>query len=214
MPTIEDFCRKFKNHVPGPQDNANTYAVLVPLVERGGELYLVFEVRARTMRRQPNEVCFPGGRMESGETECECAVRETMEELGLPRSAIHVIGRMDYIAHYSSIIIYPVLARLEPWAIDEMKPNRAEVEDTFLVPYSFFRENMPALYSYDLVPVIEDEFPYEQVGLQVPYPFSSGKVIMPIYDAYEGRIVWGLTGRIVRWMVQNMERDGREEERV
>ena len=53
---------------PGLMDSRRTYAVLVPLVERDGALHLLYEVRARMLRRQPGEVCFPGGRMEAGET--------------------------------------------------------------------------------------------------------------------------------------------------
>ena len=51
----------FKTRTPGLMDARRAYAVLVPLVERDGELHLLYEVRASTLRRQPGEVCFPGG---------------------------------------------------------------------------------------------------------------------------------------------------------
>ena len=47
------------------------------LVEIEKEWHVVFEVRAHTMRQQPGEISFPGGRLEKGETPAEAAVRET-----------------------------------------------------------------------------------------------------------------------------------------
>ncbi|GAE44688.1 hypothetical nudix hydrolase YeaB [Mesobacillus boroniphilus JCM 21738] len=38
------------------------FAVLLPLVEVNGDVHILFEVRSLKMRRQPGEVCFPGGR--------------------------------------------------------------------------------------------------------------------------------------------------------
>lgn len=55
MLTIQDFERYFRDYVPGPQDTTNSYAVLVPLVERDGVFHLLFEVRAGTLARQPNK---------------------------------------------------------------------------------------------------------------------------------------------------------------
>ena len=42
-----------KSRTPGLMDAHRRYAVLVPLVERDGELSVLYEVRARTLRRQP-----------------------------------------------------------------------------------------------------------------------------------------------------------------
>ncbi|MCY1690780.1 hypothetical protein OVA29_08950 [Exiguobacterium sp. SL14] len=42
--------------------------VLVPLVEQDGEVYLLFQVRAKTLRSQPGEIAFPGGRIDLGES--------------------------------------------------------------------------------------------------------------------------------------------------
>ncbi len=210
MLTIQDFDRRFRNYVPSAQDTVNIYAVLVPLVEREGEFHLLFEVRADTLRRQPNEVCFPGGRIEGNETAQACAMRETTEELGIPASAIRVIGGLDYIAHHSNIIIYPVLAQIDPAAIDNMAVSSDEVKDTFLVPLSFFREHPPALYVYDLIPTAEEDFPYEQIGFREPYSIQAGKMVVPVYDKYGGYVVWGLTGRIVRWLMKAMSETGKE----
>ncbi|NEU34154.1 CoA pyrophosphatase, partial [bacterium LRH843] len=58
------------------------FAVLVPLVQKQDELHVLFEVRAHHLRRQPGEICFPGGKIEPNDsTPQDAAVRETTEEL-------------------------------------------------------------------------------------------------------------------------------------
>ena len=52
MEKLEDMLRVRQ---PGLMDAQRSYAVLVPLVEREGELCLLYEVRASTLRRQPGE---------------------------------------------------------------------------------------------------------------------------------------------------------------
>ena len=39
-----------RGRAPGLMDSRQSYAVLVPLVEREGELCLLYEVRAKTLR--------------------------------------------------------------------------------------------------------------------------------------------------------------------
>ena len=74
--------RRYDGHTPGLMGARHSYAVLCPLVEKPDGLYLLFEVRAAGLR-QGGEVCFPGGRVDAGESAVDCALRETEEELGL-----------------------------------------------------------------------------------------------------------------------------------
>ncbi|MCR5373145.1 MAG: CoA pyrophosphatase [Solobacterium sp.] len=55
--------------------------ILIPLLYEEDEWKLLYEVRASGLRTQPGEVCFPGGRIEPGESTREAVVRECMEEL-------------------------------------------------------------------------------------------------------------------------------------
>ena len=64
---LEKLKRSLLGRTPGLMDATGQYSVLVPLVEREGGLSLLYEVRAGSLRRQPGEVCFPGGRLEPGE---------------------------------------------------------------------------------------------------------------------------------------------------
>ena len=59
-------------------------AILLPLVTVDGRDALLFEVRSKRLEMQPGEICFPGGRIESGETPERAALRELWEELRIP----------------------------------------------------------------------------------------------------------------------------------
>lgn len=191
-----------RTRTPGLMDSKRAYAVLVPLVERDGELHLLYEVRASTLRRQPGEVCFPGGRMEAGETAEECALRETWEELGIPRSQIRLLGRLDFIAHRASFLMQPVLGVVDSRAFSpRLHPNPAEVEEFFLVPLSHLLETDPIEYDYDLIPTPAEEFPYDLIGIPRDYKWQLGHENVPVYP-WQGRAIWGLTGRITRNLVQ------------
>ena len=91
MRDLEHLRRRYADHVPGLLGARHSYAVLCPLVERPDGLHLLFEVRSAALHRQPGEVCFPGGRMEAGETPEQCALRETGDGqflLRLPEGAV------------------------------------------------------------------------------------------------------------------------------
>ncbi|MBP3897435.1 MAG: CoA pyrophosphatase [Mogibacterium sp.] len=70
------------------------YAVLIPFVTTEEGKALLLEVRSQLVK-QPGEICFPGGRVEAGETPVETAVRETCEELGLKPEDIEVFAEPE-----------------------------------------------------------------------------------------------------------------------
>lgn len=189
------------NHRPGLMDARHTYAVLVPLVEREGEYFLLYEVRARTLRRQPGEVCFPGGRVEGDETPERCALRETFEELAIPPEQIRLLGRLDFIAHRANFLMQPVLGMVEAGGLEFMRPSPAEVDQVFFVPLSHLLAAEPLVYEYDLVPTPAEDFPYELIGIPRDYRWQLGHENVPVYP-WQGRAIWGLTGRITRNFVE------------
>ena len=108
-----EFKRRMSARNPAPMDATHRCAVLVPLVEREGELHLLYELRAAALRAQPGEVCFPGGGMEPGESALDCALREAREELGISPNDIEVLGGLDFICHRSGLVLYPILAQVQ-----------------------------------------------------------------------------------------------------
>ncbi len=181
-------------------DTVREYAVLVPLVEHGGELCLLYEVRARTLRRQPGEVCFPGGRMEGRETPEECALRETGEELGIPPEAVRILGRLDTIAHRAGFLMHPVLGSVTSAAAEAIVRSPAEVDEYFFIPLSWLMDHPPADYPCRIVSEMPADFPYEQAGIPRSYQRQPGRDSIPVY-LWKDHAVWGLTGRITRHLV-------------
>lgn len=193
--------------IPGLMDATGKYAVLVPLVEGEEGPALLYEVRAGSLRRQPGEVCFPGGKIEGSESPEACALRETWEELGISRENIQILGRLDFIAHRANFILYPVLARVDREAADRMTLNPAEVGETFQIPLRYLMAHPPLEYSYTLMPSTDDHFPYELIGIPRDYQWQPGGENVPVYP-WEGHAVWGLTGRITRHLVQLLQEMG------
>ena len=87
--TLSGIREKLKDRPVGVIGKRKEYAVLVPLIEKDGEAALLLEVRSKDIR-QPGDVCFPGGRVEEGESFQETALRETEEEIGISALDIEV----------------------------------------------------------------------------------------------------------------------------
>jgi 8-oxo-dGTP pyrophosphatase MutT (NUDIX family) len=91
-------------------------AVLVPLYIEGGELHAVFTKRREDLRRHPGEISFPGGRYDEGEPDLQStALREAVEEIGLPSSAVELIGALQPTPTIATgYAIYPFVGLIEP----------------------------------------------------------------------------------------------------
>lgn len=191
------FCKRR----PGTIGKHSFFSVLVPLVQKNGQLCLLYEVRAEHMKRQPGEICFPGGQVEADETFEECAVRETMEELGIEREDIGIIAQMDVLYTYSNFTMFPFLGTIKEEALLRMNCNPDEVKETFLVPLSWFADHAPFVYRSSVKPIIGKDFPYEKIKFPKGYKWRSGTSEVPIYE-FEDRVIWGLTGRITRNFIE------------
>lgn len=90
-------------------------------VVRREERYLV--IRRSTTVRAPLAFCFPGGGVESGESEHEALVREMHEELGV---AVSVGARLWQNATPEGIPLAWFDVRIDSW--DSLMPNAGEVK--------------------------------------------------------------------------------------
>ena len=195
--TIAELEQKFKDRPPALMEVKQHFAVLVPLVEHNGAPHILFEVRSRMLDRQPGEVCFPGGHVEEGERPEECAVRETFEELGIPAQAIHPIAWWDRLMIPRGLV-HPLMARVDADAVAAMRPNPAEVEETFLVPLDFFVETEPKVYTLPLVRDVSTPSFYEEIGFPRNYHWRRREEVVPVWR-YQGHVIWGMTGKLLMW---------------
>ena len=153
--------------------------------------------------RQAGETCFPGGQMEPGEAPADCALRETEEELSIPRAEIRLLGQGDFICNQRGFLLRPLPGLVSPAGLAALRPAPAEVAEVFTVPVEFFRATLPQPCAYDLIPRVPESFPYEAVGIPRDYPWNCGKVEVPVW-LYGGHAIWGMTARIVRDLVSHL----------
>lgn len=197
---LETLRRRYGGRTPGLLGARYSCAVLCPLVEAADGLRLLFEVRAANLR-QGGEVCFPGGRMEPGETPEACALRETEEELSIPQNEVELFGPSDFICNQRNFLLRPVVGLVSPEGLSRLRPSPAEVAEVFTVPLAFFRNTAPGVYHYELSPRIPEDFPYGALGITSQYPWSRGTVEVPVWH-YGGHVIWGMTARITRSLIQ------------
>jgi 8-oxo-dGTP pyrophosphatase MutT (NUDIX family) len=111
-------------------------AVLVPLIDHTDGMSVLLTQRTPHLSAHAGQISFPGGRIEEGDADAvEAALRETEEEVGLPRDHVRVIGRLDTYVTGTGFEITPVVGIIKPpfpIAIDPF-----EVAEAFEVPLSF-----------------------------------------------------------------------------
>ncbi|HEY4560649.1 MAG TPA: CoA pyrophosphatase, partial [Lysobacter sp.] len=74
-------------------------AVLVGLVPRDDGLRVLLTRRNDALRNHGGQVSFPGGRVDPGDADAiDAALRETTEEVGIPRELVVPIGYLDPVA--------------------------------------------------------------------------------------------------------------------
>lgn len=111
-------------------------AVLIPLVERAGELSVLLTRRTDHLHDHPGQIAFPGGRSEEfDDTAIMTALRETEEEIGLARQHIDVLGHLPLYHTGTGFAVTPVVALVNtPF---ELKLDAFEVAEVFEVPLDF-----------------------------------------------------------------------------
>lgn len=206
MIEINDIKNRFEHRTPAGEHWANHYAVILPVVELadGRGPRILYEVRAQKLDRQPGEVCFPGGQIEPGETPLQAALRETEEELGIRAEEIDVIAEVVTIATRAGSQIHCFAGVISSGAFASMRVSSAEVGEVFTVPVEDLMKTRWEVYWNTLKEIPADDFPYDRVTSGEAYKWKNGKAPVPVFDV-NGRIIWGLTGRMTREFLEVMK---------
>ena len=111
-------------------------AVLVPLVMRPTGFTVLLTQRTQHLRDHPGQISFPGGRVEAtDENPIATALRETQEEIGLPRHCVDIIGHLDPYETATGFLVTPVVGFVQP--VFRLKTDPFEVAEVFEVPLTF-----------------------------------------------------------------------------
>ena len=115
-------------------------AVLVPLFLDADNLHAVFTKRRDDLRRHPGEISFPGGRRDQGERDLlATALRETEEEIGLPRDAVEILGALQPTPTIATgYAVYPFVGFIEPGR--EWTLSAREVAEVLELPLRTLRD--------------------------------------------------------------------------
>ncbi len=203
---IKKIRQVFSTRTPGPVDVTRYYSVAVPLIfnKKTDRWEVIYEVRSSKVS-QPNEVSFPGGRLEEGESFEQAAVRETCEELEIDESNINVLGELDYLVTTGVLMIRCFLVCIEGIELEDIKPNKDEVEEIFTVPLEFLIDHEP-LKSVLTMSVDEDaDFPYDLIPNGRKYNFSKGRNVILFYK-YEDYIIWGFTAKMTNSCINMLKK--------
>jgi peroxisomal coenzyme A diphosphatase NUDT7 len=182
-------------------------AVIIPLVNIENEYHFLFEKRAAEIR-QGGEICFPGGEFDKDDKSFkETAIREAMEELGIERNKINILGALDTFIGPMGVTVDSFIAELKIKNLSELKIDKKEVEKIFTIPVSFFQNNPPEIYHVrmefhssfiDQDGISVELFPVKKLNLPKRYhaPWGGIKHKVLVYKT-ENEIIWGITAALV-----------------
>jgi len=157
--------------------------VLVPVVSADGGPELLFTKRTTSVETHKGQVSFPGGVMDPGDHDLVgTALRETWEEIGIPDTAVEVMGLLDDLPTPTGFVITPVVGIL-PEGLP-LSPNSAEVEEVFWVPMAFFADAGNGRTEIRRFRGVEQEVWYFQ---------------------RDGHTIWGATAMIVRSLLKKLD---------
>ncbi|MBM7649167.1 8-oxo-dGTP pyrophosphatase MutT (NUDIX family) [Bacillus ectoiniformans] len=199
---IGQFLNKFSGRTPRilGSENFAKFSVLLPLIEINGELHVLFEVRSFHMRRQPGEICFPGGKFDPDDKdELHTAIRETAEELGIQPNDVKNIIPLDFMLSPFGTIIYPFTGIIS--SKKELQLNPDEVAEIFTVPLDYLLAAKPEIHQINFKVEPDEGFPFDLIIGGQDYNWQTRKMDEYFYF-YEDKIIWGLTAKILKHFLE------------
>lgn len=151
-------------------------AVLIPLLCRDGEWYVVVTQRTETVEHHRGQISFPGGACEPGDADLQAtALRETHEEIGVPPDMVEVLGALDDFQTITSFVVTPFVGII-PHPFD-YQPNSGEVEAVVEVPLSVL---------------------LDPDNLRVQQREHEGKMFEVLFWDHGPYTIWGATARMLK----------------
>jgi 8-oxo-dGTP pyrophosphatase MutT (NUDIX family) len=148
-------------------------AVLLLLYCKENRLHLVLTERRADLSSHAGQISFPGGRREDAETLQVTALRETHEEIGVPPTAVTILGQMtDIYIPPSDYEVHPFVGWYHNGKRPSFQPSVTEVAQILEVPLSHLM--------------------HPDTRKSGPWQFRGMTLTVPYFDV-EGHMVWGAT---------------------
>lgn len=151
-------------------------AVFLPLFRRDNQWNILFTRRTERVGTHKGQISFPGGKAEYRDDDLvETATRETEEEIGVPASAIEVLGVLnDTKSHSFHYVVTPYVGTFAGAVV--FHPNPHEIAEIIMVPLEALRD--PTIHRVEW---------WEHQNHEYPIHF---------YE-WNGYTIWGITGNIL-----------------
>jgi len=170
----------FMRERPAPVSMEAQAAVLMAITESSVELIMI--KRAAHLRHHAGEMAFPGGRVESADTDLvHTALREAWEETALPPSSVRILGTMPANSSRFGVPVQPVVGIIPEDLL--LTPNPDELDAIHRIPFLFFCETTPSLIH------------------EVKY--AGERWLMPGFQ-WGDEVVWGLSARFISRLVEKV----------
>ena len=186
------------------EEEAFRSAVVIPLVQIENEWHVLFQVRAFSMRKQPGDISFPGGKIDDTDASPKAAaLREVSEELGIDANKVEILGELSPFITSPAFVVYPFVAVLPYEDVHDF--NKDEVEEIFTVPLNWLLEHEQYRHLVPFEPRPGDDFPYEKIMNGEGYKWRSSAFEEWFYE-YGNYTIWGLTARILKYFIHLMNK--------
>ena len=160
-------------------------AVLIPLYVREKALWTLFTKRTDLVEHHKGQISFPGGGKDAADANLwETAVRETEEEIGVPRKGVRLLGALPRLVTVTEFEVAPFVGAI-PYPV-AFAPRQGEVESIIEVPLAYL-----------LDPMVVEERPVKW----------KGRDVMTLVYHYKGHAIWGATARILADLLAVMRGD-------
>jgi len=164
--------------------NFKKSAVILLFYVRDNVPFIIFEKRQKHLKNHSGEVSLPGGEIEPGKDKnlLDTVFRETFEEIGIDKSQIKIIGRIDDMftltSHY---IVSTYIGEINNFDINKVTINKDEVAEVFEVPINVF---------------------LDETNFSEKFWTIKNRKIPIQYYTYKNYIIWGATGYIINKFIQ------------
>ncbi|XP_011267850.1 nucleoside diphosphate-linked moiety X motif 8 isoform X1 [Camponotus floridanus] len=173
--------RKFRSmQFPKLHDKDVTEAaILIPLCSYKGEVGLLYTLRSIKLRSNAGQASFPGGMRDKTDVDLqETALRETWEELKIPKDKIDVWTMGNFISK-TNVNVMPVLAYVGEVVPEQLEINHDEVDEAFVISLQKLCDPELCHFTY-----------FHNINLTLPN-YLGGK-----------HRVWGFTGAITHFVLE------------